>query len=185
MPANRFATAMAAVVLLLCPAAPAWADRGGDTAPQPPAARPGDEPTGSVTIAPGSGADLIRLVERTLPGARVYDLNLSDDGAAPFFELKADRGGEVWTAIVDAATRKMLRAQAEMPVSELGPETQHELAGFRRARMRLSEAVVIAEKLGRGRAISAGLHLNGGRLVFVVVVLSDGALKEITVEPDK
>ncbi|PZA12776.1 hypothetical protein DNX69_07145 [Rhodopseudomonas palustris] len=185
MPANRFATAMTAAVLLLCPATAAWADRSGDTAPPPPAAGPGDEPTGSVTIAPGSGADLIRLVEKSLPGTRVYDLNLSDDGAAPYFEVKAERGGSVWTVIIDAATRKILRAQAEMPISELGPEVQRELAGLRRARMQLSEAVVIAEKLGRGRAISAGLHLNNGKLIFVVVVVSNGELKELTVSPEK
>lgn len=185
MPAIRFATAVLAAVMLLCPVTAALSDRGGETAAQPPTAKPGDAPTGSVTIAPGSGADLIRLVEKKLPGARVYDLNLSDDGAAPYFEVKADRGGEMWTAIIDAATRTILRAQAEMSISELSPEVQRELAGFRRARMRLSEAVVIAEKLGRGRAISAGLHLNDQKLVFVVVVVSDGELKEITVAPDR
>ncbi|MFT4277349.1 MAG: hypothetical protein QM576_13425 [Rhodopseudomonas sp.] len=185
MPADRFATAITAAVLLLSPATAAWSDRGGETADPPPAVNSGDEPTGSLTIAPGSGADLIRSVEKRLPGARVYDLNLSDDGAAPYFEVKAVRGGEVLTTIIDAATRKILRTQAEMRTSDLAPETQRELAGFGKARMRLSEAVAVAEKLGRGRAVSAGLHLNDDKLVFVVVVVADGALKEITVAPDR
>ena len=67
MSAIRFTTALTAAVLLFCPASAAVSDRGHEPTVQPPPATSTDEPTGSVTIARGSGADLIRMVEKKLP----------------------------------------------------------------------------------------------------------------------
>lgn len=185
MSAIRFAAALIMAVVLVSPASAAVSDRGRDTEIQTPAVSPSDEPTGPLTIAPGSGADLIRMVERKLPGARVYDLNLSDEGAVPWFEVKAYRAGQVWSTMIDAATRRIVRSPDAKPASDLDPEAQRDLGDFRRIKMKLSEAVVIAEQLGGGRAVSAGLHRGEDKLVFVVVVVSNGTLKEIIVEPDK
>jgi uncharacterized membrane protein YkoI len=185
MSAIRFTTALMTAVLAIWPASAAVADRGSDTEIQTPAVSPSDERTGPSMIALGSGADLIRLAEKKLRGARVYDLDLSDEGAVPWFEVKAYRAGQVWSIMIDAATRRIVRPARARPASEFDPDTQRDLADFGRIRMKLSEAVMIAEKLGGGRAISAGLHRDEDRLVFVVVVVADGTLKEITVQPDK
>jgi hypothetical protein len=49
--------------------------------------------------------------------------------------------------------------------------------------MDLSEAIAIAEQYGSGKAVSAGLQHNGAKLVLPVVIVSEGSLKEISVEP--
>jgi hypothetical protein len=47
----------------------------------------------------------------------------------------------------------------------------------------LSRAVAIAEGHGLGKAISAGLDEIGNALVFRVVVVIDGLLEMITINP--
>ncbi|MGP9811963.1 hypothetical protein ACTZWT_10665 [Rhodopseudomonas sp. NSM] len=143
----------------------------------------GDE-AGSAPIAAGSGADLVRMVETSLTGARVYDLSFNGDGAAPAFEVKSYRDDKIWNTVVDAATRRIVRSAMVMPASDLHGEDQRSIDEFRRSNMALAEAIEIAEKYGPGRAISAGLHHTGGKLVFVVVVVSGGALKEIVIRPE-
>jgi hypothetical protein len=45
--------------------------------------------------------------------------------------------------------------------------------------------VPIAEEYGDGKAVSAGLEEANGRLVFLVVLVADGSLKQISVDPVK
>ncbi|WP_322516518.1 hypothetical protein SR870_02730 [Rhodopseudomonas palustris] len=148
-------------------------------------ATPGSaDETGAEPIAAGSGADLVRMVEASLSGARVYDLSFNGDGAAPSFEVKSYRDGKIWNTVVEAATRRIVRSAMVMSASDLHGEDRRSIDDFRRANMALADAIEIAEKYGPGKAISAGLHHTGGKLVFVVVVVSGGALKEIVIRPD-
>jgi len=48
--------------------------------------------------------------------------------------------------------------------------------------MGLAEAIAIAEEYGVGSAVSAGLEERNGRPVFVVLVVADRKLKEVSVE---
>jgi hypothetical protein len=68
-------------------------------------------------------------------------------------------------------------------VSRLGEENKTTLAAFSAAGIDLSETVAIAEQYGSGKAVSAGLQHHGAKLVLLVVVVSEGSLKEISVEP--
>ncbi|MFC0241185.1 PepSY domain-containing protein [Rhodopseudomonas telluris] len=132
-----------------------------------------------------SGTDLVAMVERQLGGARVYDVALNDQGGAPFFEIKSIKDGNVWDTVVDVKTRQVISSMVVMPVAELQGDDKRNVEAFERSRMPLTEAIGIAEKYGAGRAVSAGLHFTDNRLVIVVDVVSNGALKEIQVEPDK
>ncbi|MCG6203075.1 hypothetical protein LPW26_00365 [Rhodopseudomonas sp. HC1] len=131
-----------------------------------------------------SGADVVRLVENGL-GARAYDLALSDQGGAPFFEIKSLKDDNIWSTVIEAATKRIVSSAVVMSKAELRGDDKRNIEAFERSRMPLTEAIAIAEKYGAGRAISAGLHVTEGKLVFAVVVVSGGALKEIHVEPDK
>lgn len=132
----------------------------------------------------GSGADLVRMVEANLAGARVYDLSFNGDGAAPSFDVRSFRDDQVWNTVVDAATRQIVRSAVVMPASDLHAEDKRSIDEFKRSRMALSEAIAIAERYGPGKAISAGLHHVDGKLVFVVVIVANGGLKEIVIRPD-
>ena len=69
------------------------------------------------------------------------------------------------------------------PVSRLGEENRATLAAFSAAGIDLSETIAIAEQYGSGKAVSAGLQHNGAKFVLLVVVVSEGSLKEVAVEP--
>ena len=71
------------------------------------------------------------------------------------------------------------------PVSKLDAKDKIELVGFRTAGIDLSDVVPLAEKYGEGKAVSAGLEEENGRLVFLVVLVADGALKQISVDPSQ
>ena len=49
----------------------------------------------------------------------------------------------------------------------------------------MSDAVRVAEKAASGKAFGGGLMKEEGTLNFFVVVLSDGELKEVRLEPPK
>ena len=69
------------------------------------------------------------------------------------------------------------------PVSTLDAIDKVELAGFAQAGITLSDAVEIAEKYAFGRAVSGGLAEADGGLIFLVVVVADGRLKEVSIDP--
>jgi uncharacterized membrane protein YkoI len=72
-----------------------------------------------------------------------------------------------------------------MPVSTLDVKDKTKLVGFSTAGIDLSDVVPIAEAYGSGKAVSAGLEEENGKLVFLVVVVTDGSLKQISVDPSE
>ncbi len=160
----------------------AWAARESEALERAPVA--GDVAPEAVGSVP-SGADVVRMVESGLGGARAYDLALNDQGGAPFFEIKSIKDGKIWSTVIDVATRRVVSSTVVMPTAELQGNDKRDIEAFQRSRMPLTEAIAIAEQVGAGRAISAGLSTTEGKLIIAVVVVSNGALKEIHVEPDK
>ena len=70
-----------------------------------------------------------------------------------------------------------------IPVSALDEIDRVELAGFAQIGINLSDAVEIAEKYAFGKAVSGGLAEADGELIFLVVVVANGRLKEVTIDP--
>ncbi|MBB1093691.1 hypothetical protein HUU61_20665 [Rhodopseudomonas palustris] len=175
-------TALTTALLLLGQASAVHSALELPDAIEGPAGKSNQEQAGPIV---GSGADLVRIVEKNLIGFRAYDLSFNGDGAAPSFDVKSYRGDKIWNTVVDATTRQIVRSAMVMSTSDLHGEDRRNIDDFKRSRMALSEAIAIAEKYGPGNAISAGLHHAGGRLVFVVVVVSNGELKEIVIRADR
>ncbi|MDF3809928.1 MULTISPECIES: hypothetical protein [Rhodopseudomonas] len=129
-----------------------------------------------------SARDGIAAVERYLAGAKVVDISFDGQAKRPIYHVKAYRNGEIWNGAIDASTRTIV-SDGSLPASQLDAEDRSNIADLKRARFDLAEAVAVAEKYGAGKAVGAGLSRADGRLIFLVVVVSDGALKEISVDP--
>lgn len=129
--------------------------------------------------------ELTKMVEIQFAGAKIIDVSFDGQGATPIFNMKASRRDKIWNVVVDASKRQIIRADFLMATSELGAEDQRKLADFEQSRIDLSEAIEIAEQYGVGKAIGAGLQYADGRLTFLVVIVSDGALKEVSVDPTR
>lgn len=185
MVAQKFSRLIALLTLLL-------ASMSAAQGAHEPLASIGAPSTGSVedeivwfTRSVNAVPELTKMVEMQFAGAKVIDVSFDGQGATPIFNMKASRRDKIWNVVVDASKRQIIRADFLMARSELGAEDQRKLADFDQSRIDLSEAIEIAEQYGVGKAIGAGLQYADGRLIFLVVIVSDGALKEVSVDPTK
>jgi uncharacterized membrane protein YkoI len=100
------------------------------------------------------------------------------------YRVKTYRHDEVWQGTIDASTGQILGEEVVTPISTLDAKDKIELAGFRTAGVNLYDVLSIAERFGNGKAVSAGLEEENGRLIFLVVlVAADGTLKQMSVSP--
>ena len=97
--------------------------------------------------------------------------------------MKTYQNSSVWEGIVDAASGHVTGVGKTTPESELDQEDKAELAGLKQATTTLAQAVDTAEKQVVGKAISAGLEETNGKIVFEVMVLKNGAVRKIVIDP--
>ena len=129
--------------------------------------------------------DAIEIAEKRATGAKAVDVSFDGQADRLAYRVKAYRHDQIWEGTVDATTGKIVGEEIVMPASTLSAKDRIELAGLRAARIDLSDVVPIAEEYGDGKAVSAGLEEANGRLVFLVVLVADGSLKQISVDPVK
>lgn len=124
----------------------------------------------------------IAIAERLGARAKVVDLGF-DGSSRPAYQVKVLLKGQLWEGTIDASTGVAVGNGPTTPVSRLREANQTTLAAFSAAGIDLSQTIAIAERYGAGKAVSAGLQHDGAKLVLLVVVISEGSLKEISVEP--
>jgi uncharacterized membrane protein YkoI len=196
MRVDKFAKLLISLILplilpLMLAMAPVSAFGRESADPAPPSATPSQESEGETllqeikafTHARISARRAVAIAERLGAGARVVDLGFDGSAPHPAYRVKVLRKGELWEGTVDASTGVAVGTGSTTPVSRLREENQTILAAFSAAGIGLSETIAIAEQIGSGKAVSAGLQHNGAKLVLLVVVVSEGSLKEISVEP--
>ena len=129
--------------------------------------------------------DVIAIAEKRAVGAKAVDVSFDGQADRLAYRVKTYQHDEIWEGTIDAATGKIIGEEVVTPVSTLDGKDKVELAGFRTAGIDLSDVVPIAEKYGSGKAVSAGLEEENGKLIFLVVVVTDGSLKQISVDPNE
>jgi uncharacterized membrane protein YkoI len=127
----------------------------------------------------------IHIAESRSAVGKAVDVSFDGQTERAAYRVKIYRRNEVWQCTVDASTGELFGASVVTPVSKLDAKDKIEIAHFRTAGLHLSEAVPIAEEYGHGKAVSAGLEEANGRLLFLVVLVVDGALKQISVAPSQ
>ena len=125
----------------------------------------------------------IIIAESRGPNAKVVDLSFDGTGSRLAYRVKVLLNEDVWEGAIDATTGAPVDGGSTKPASTLGEDDRTALAAFAAAGMDLSQAITIAERYGSGKAVSAGLAHDGAKLILPVVVISEGALKGISVEP--
>jgi uncharacterized membrane protein YkoI len=129
--------------------------------------------------------DAIQIAEKRTPGAKAIEVSFDGRADRLAYRVKTYWQNEVWEGTVDASTGKIVGEGIVTSFSRLLAIDRIELADFRTAGIDLSDAVSIAEKYGEGKAVSTGLEEEDGRLIFFVVVVGHGALKQISVDPNE
>ncbi|MEA2959779.1 MAG: hypothetical protein QOJ58_5791 [Alphaproteobacteria bacterium] len=129
--------------------------------------------------------DVIKIAEARASGAKVVDVSFDGRADRLAYRVKAYLNDEISTVTIDASTGKTIGDAVVTPVSALDIKDKIELAGFSTAVIDLSDVVSVAESYGSGKAVSVGLDEENGKLIFLVVLVTDGSLRQISVNPDQ
>jgi uncharacterized membrane protein YkoI len=129
--------------------------------------------------------DVIKIAEARASGAKVVDVSFDGRADRLAYRVKAYLNDEISTVTIDASTGKTIGDAVVTPVSALDVKDKIELAGFSTAVIDLSDVVSVAESYGSGKAVSVGLDEENGKLIFLVVLVTDGSLRQISVNPDQ
>lgn len=192
MRVNRFAKLFIPLILpLILAIAPVSANGRESAYPAKPSAPQSDDSESAAILqeieafarARISARRAIAIAERRGAGAKVVDLSFDGTTGRPAYRVKVLLKEGLWEGTIDASTGVPGGNGSTTPVSALGEENRATLAAFSAAGVGLSETIAVAEQYGSGKAVSAGLQHNGAKLVLLVVIVSEGSLKEISVEP--
>jgi len=134
---------------------------------------------------PVSIREAITIAEKRTPGIRVVDVSFDGRAGNLVYKIKAYRANETWNGMIDASTGKVVGNGMVTPVSSLEVNEKLKLDNSGNAGLALLDAVEIAEKSTAGKAVSAGLGEADGKLSFLVVVIADGSLKEVSIAADQ
>ena len=128
-------------------------------------------------------AAAIAAANKHTSGGAVVDASFDAGDGKPTYKVKTYQNSSVWEGIVDAASGQVTGVGKTTPESELDQEDKAELAGLKQATTTLAQAVDTAEKQVGGKAFSAGLEETNGKIVFEVMVLKNGAVRKIVIDP--
>jgi uncharacterized membrane protein YkoI len=129
--------------------------------------------------------DAITIAEKRAVGSKVVDVSFDGLSDRLAYRVKTYHRDKISECTIDASTGEIIGAEIEAPVATLDFKDKVELAGFRAAGIDLFDVVPIAEQYASGKAVSAGLETEDGKLTFLVVVVTDGSLEEISVRPNE
>jgi uncharacterized membrane protein YkoI len=124
------------------------------------------------------------IAERLHTGSRVVDISFDGESNPPVYRVKNIQKNQIWENAIDARTGSSnTDGKHALSVKDLEAEDRRSLLALRAVRQKLSDAVVVAERSTRGKAISGGLMSEDGTLFFVVVVDTADGLKQVLLEP--
>jgi uncharacterized membrane protein YkoI len=125
----------------------------------------------------------LRIAERIHPGSQTADISFEGGLDVPVYKVRTLQSGQIWESDIDGTTAKVRNSVLFSTVQGLNDSDRDSLTALNAMRLKMSDAVRIAERSAAGRAISGGLINKDGKLAFIIVVVSGRDLKQVTLEP--
>ncbi|MGY3447818.1 PepSY domain-containing protein [Bradyrhizobium sp. USDA 4353] len=125
----------------------------------------------------------LRIAEKIHPGSKTADISFEGGLDVPIYKVRTLQSGQIWESDIDGATAKVLNTALFSTVDGLSESDRNSLTALSGVKLKMSDAIKIAERSAAGRAISGGLINKDGKLAFIVVVVSGKDLKQVTLEP--
>lgn len=126
----------------------------------------------------------MEIAERLHRGSRTATIGFEISNS-PGYRVRTVKNSEIWENFIDANTGSVKGVEVASPLQELDGEDRVNIVALKSVRQELSDAVRVAEKATSGIALGGGLMKQDGHLNFVVVIVSDGRLKEVMLEPPR
>ncbi|PZA12157.1 hypothetical protein DNX69_09070 [Rhodopseudomonas palustris] len=185
---RAFVSAIVACFIVLAPqpssaARDAVATGAGQTGEGRDADQPVFDKLEMVRAAPVSLGQAIAIAEKLHPGTKSVRIEADIVSNALVYRVRTARDGQVWVSVVSGNSGAVVGEPSDSSPVQAGDDEQRELALLQSIGPGLSDAVAVAERSTRGRAVLGELVVEQGRLKFAVVVLAGDALKEVVLEP--
>ena len=97
------------------------------------------------------------------PGSRTWDIGFDGSSASPVYRVKTMASDRIWENAIDARTGEVAANEIVSLVKDLNAENQDNIVALRRTRQDLFDAVLVAERAAKGKAIGGTLAKQGGR----------------------
>jgi len=128
-------------------------------------------------------ASAIAAADKHSGKGKVIDVSFDAGNGKPIYKVKTYQNNSVWEGVVDAQSGQVIGVGKTTQQGLLDQEDKAELAGLQQATATLAQAVDTAEKQLSGKAISAGLEETKGQIVFEVMVVKNGSVQKIVIDP--
>jgi uncharacterized membrane protein YkoI len=125
----------------------------------------------------------ISVADKHVSGSKVIDASFDAGDGKPVYKVKTYQNNSVWEGTIDAQSGQVIGVGTTTQESQLDQEDKAELAGLQHATTTLAQAVDTAEKRGAGKAISAGLEETNGKIVYEVLVVKNGSIQKVVIDP--
>jgi uncharacterized membrane protein YkoI len=103
---------------------------------------------------------------------------------APIYALRTYQNGAVWATKIDANSGEMLDPGETIPREALDLEDKAELSGLQTSTITITQAIQIAERRAKGKAVSVDLEVVGaGGIFWRVIVVSNGMTRKLLIDP--
>ncbi len=125
----------------------------------------------------------LRIAEQIHPGSKTADISFEGGLDAPVYKVRTLQSGQIWESDIDGTTAEVRNSTLFSTVESLSENDRNSLVALDAIRLKMSDAVRIAERSAAGKAISGGLITKDGKLAFIIIVVSGNNLKQVTLEP--
>ena len=128
--------------------------------------------------------DAIAVAEKRHHGSRTVRIGF-DRSASPCYRVRTARDAEIWENNVDAKTGRIRGVERVLSFQKLNSEDRTNIKALRHVTQKMSEAVLVAERVVPGMAVGGCLVDDSVTLNFVVLVVTGDRLKQVMLEVDR
>lgn len=128
--------------------------------------------------------DAIAVAEERHRGSRTVRIDF-DRPASPCYRVRTARDAEIWENNVDVKTGRIRGVERVLSFQKLNSEDRTNIKALRHVTQKMSEAVLVAERVVPGMAVGGGLVDDSVTLNFIVLVVTGDRLKQVMLEVDR
>lgn len=123
--------------------------------------------------------------EKLHPGSSTWDIGFDGSSASPVYRVKTVKLNRIWNVAIDARTGEVTANEIVSSVKDLSMEDRNSVIALTTVQQGLLDAVLVAERAAKGKAIGGTIVRETEKFNFVIVVVSGDDLKQVTLEPPK
>ena len=115
--------------------------------------------------------------EKLHPGSSTWDIGFDGSSASPVYRVKTAKIDRIWDVAIDARTGEVTGDEIASSVKDLSMEDRNNVIALTTVEQGLLDAVLVAERAAKGKAIGGTIVRETEKFSFVIVVVSGDDLE--------